>query len=379
MPTKTKDIGKQAVVALPKRSRKVRSHDEQVDTRLAHSVVADLFVSFNGLAVYQMFVTTKLENPTSYHLKQQQKKQLKEYLNTKQRLNPGPALPLDTTNQDSFYFNNIRLNAASPDITDSATASAGSEYDSLIDDFFGTLNTVNEDMFNECNPFPTTLPTNTGLMDLYAPDMSTEQQFDNQMPHQVSASCPATVKQEVPTSPCDTTMFTKDRQKKDNHNMIERRRRYNINDRIRELGALIPRSDSDTKQNKGTILKSSVDYIKRLRKEKERLRYIESQKRGLEESNKKLTLRVQELELILRASGIATELPTPNLESNFKGVSGLQLANILLNTTAGSTEAPSSNLSSPRQSVSSAMEASPQSTDEISQLSSIHSEDMEDD
>jgi hypothetical protein len=28
----------------------------------------------------------------------------------------------------------------------------------------------------------------------------------------------------------------KDRQKKDNHNMIERRRRFNINDRIKELG-----------------------------------------------------------------------------------------------------------------------------------------------
>ena len=55
--------------------------------------------------------------------------------------------------------------------------------------------------------------------------------------------------------------WTKERQKKDNHNKIERRRRYNINDRIKELGTLLPHEDSryhdimrDMKHNKGTIL-----------------------------------------------------------------------------------------------------------------------------
>lgn len=41
------------------------------------------------------------------------------------------------------------------------------------------------------------------------------------------------IKQE-PQTP--TAEVDKDRQKKDNHNMIERRRRFNINDRIKELG-----------------------------------------------------------------------------------------------------------------------------------------------
>uniref|UniRef100_K1RR26 Transcription factor E3 n=1 Tax=Magallana gigas TaxID=29159 RepID=K1RR26_MAGGI len=36
--------------------------------------------------------------------------------------------------------------------------------------------------------------------------------------------------------------WRKDRRKKDNHNIIERRRRYNINDRIKELGTLLPSS-----------------------------------------------------------------------------------------------------------------------------------------
>ena len=36
--------------------------------------------------------------------------------------------------------------------------------------------------------------------------------------------------------------FFRGRQKKDNHNMIERRRRFNINDRIKELSLLLPKS-----------------------------------------------------------------------------------------------------------------------------------------
>jgi len=97
--------------------------------------------------------------------------------------------------------------------------------------------------------------------------------------------------------------------------MIERRRRYNINDRIKELGTLVPKLDNDMKQNKGTILKSSVDYIRRLKKDRERLRNVEHRSQSLEDMNKKLLLRVQELELILRASNITTTLPEPDLSS----------------------------------------------------------------
>lgn len=53
---------------------------------------------------------------------------------------------------------------------------------------------------------------------------------------------------------------------------VERRRRFNINDRIKELGTLLPKTNDpfyevirDVRPNKGTILKSSVDYIKCLR------------------------------------------------------------------------------------------------------------------
>jgi hypothetical protein len=57
----------------------------------------------------------------------------------------------------------------------------------------------------------------------------------------------------------------KEKQKKENHNMIERRRRFNINDRIKELGAILTRENQlSDKQNKGLILKASIDYIRNL-------------------------------------------------------------------------------------------------------------------
>lgn len=96
----------------------------------------------------------------------------------------------------------------------------------------------------------------------------------------------------------DTRFQAKERQKKDNHNIIERRRRYNINYRIKELGTMIPKSnDPEMRWNKGSILKASVDYIKWLQKEQQQVRELESRQRRLEQANRRLLLRIQELEL----------------------------------------------------------------------------------
>lgn len=51
--------------------------------------------------------------------------------------------------------------------------------------------------------------------------------------------------------------------------------------------------DSDSKQNKGTILKSSVDYIRRLKKERERMKEVEIENRTLQETNRQLSLKLQ--------------------------------------------------------------------------------------
>ncbi|XP_056101222.1 transcription factor EC isoform X2 [Rhinichthys klamathensis goyatoka] len=103
----------------------------------------------------------------------------------------------------------------------------------------------------------------------------------------------------------DTRVTAKERQKKDNHNLIERRRRYNINYRIKELGTLIPKSnDPDMRWNKGTILKASVEYIKWLQKEQQHARDLESRQKKLEQANRRLQLRIQELEIQARAHGL---------------------------------------------------------------------------
>lgn len=81
---------------------------------------------------------------------------------------------------------------------------------------------------------------------------------------------------------------------------VERRRRFNINDRIKELGTLLPKTNDpfyevirDVRPNKGTILKSSVDYIKCLRDEVNRLKHSEQRRKQIELHNRKLTLRIQ--------------------------------------------------------------------------------------
>merc|ERR1719186_1899011 len=72
----------------------------------------------------------------------------------------------------------------------------------------------------------------------------------------------------------DFKSLIKDRVKKDNHNIIERRRRSNINDQIQELRRLLPHPHEEYKENvrdvrksKGSILKASTDYIRQLRAE----------------------------------------------------------------------------------------------------------------
>ena len=117
----------------------------------------------------------------------------------------------------------------------------------------------------------------------------------------LSSSCP-------PMSEAEIQAWAKERQKKDNHNKIERRRRYNINDRIKELGTLLPKCEEtkyfdlvrDMKQNKGTILKASVDYMKCLKREVCKIPDLERKHRELEMENKRMLMKIEQLELGMR-------------------------------------------------------------------------------
>ena len=71
------------------------------------------------------------------------------------------------------------------------------------------------------------------------------------------------------------------------------------------MGTLLPKHNDqyydilrDFRQNKGSILKASVDYIKILKKEKEKKTFMEEKCRKLEQVNRKALLKIQVLSLL---------------------------------------------------------------------------------
>ncbi|XP_056465524.1 transcription factor E3-like [Gadus chalcogrammus] len=196
-------------------------------------------------------VQTHLENPTRYHLQEAQRQQLRHYWAATSANRCTPLLP----------------GTASKLVPDPSPPSAPLQVLSLA--------------------------TKIELLDVYSSAGSDDPSITTSKSSLGNLESAKREPQEV-----ETKVQAKERQKKDNHNLIERRRRFNINDRIQELGAMIPRSaDQELRWNKGTILKASVDYIRRLQKEQQRARDLEVRQRTLENSNRALELRVQELEL----------------------------------------------------------------------------------
>lgn len=121
---------------------------------------------------------------------------------------------------------------------------------------------------------------------------------------------------EEPVSEEEVRALERDRQKKDNHNIIERRRRFNINDRIKELGGLLPSQGEphhdlvrDVRQNKGSILKASVEFIRRLKKETVGKKALEEKCRIQEFQNRKLLIKLQEYEAVMARHGVLQTFP----------------------------------------------------------------------
>jgi len=225
----------------------------------------------------------------------------------------------------------------SPDSPLSAPPSSASEFDDGIWDVINTLQ-LNEPMSDQgVGAMAATLPADVGF--LYSPShmnhphhQSITQESppsslpagsDHLLGAKLSSSCPVTAPiHEAASAPgsSDPHAWKKERQKKDNHNKIERRRRYNINERIQELGTLLPRGDPryihitrDMKYNKGTILRASVDYVKCLRDEVDRLR-SEKRYRELEEENRRMKMQVHQLEDRVRATSLGTVTIKPDPE-----------------------------------------------------------------
>ncbi|KAG5274533.1 hypothetical protein AALO_G00137360 [Alosa alosa] len=249
-------------------------------------------------------VQTHLENPTKYHIQQAQRQQVKQYLSTTlgnkvatQTLGVSPVLQSSSAPE-------MAPSASSAPNSPMALLNLGStkeEIDDVIDDIISLESSFNDDIMSLIDSglqLPNTLPGN--LLDVYSsPGMATPTIT-------VSNSCPAdlpNIKTEL--TEVEAKVLMKERQKKDNHNLIERRRRFNINDRIKELGSLIPKSsDPEMRWNKGTILKASVEYIRKLQKEQQRAKEVEMRQKKLEHANQTLLMRIQELEMQARLHGI---------------------------------------------------------------------------
>ncbi|XP_073496438.1 transcription factor E3 [Phyllobates terribilis] len=265
-------------------------------------------------------VQTHLENPTKYHIQQSQRQQVKQYLSTTM----GTKVPLHTSAPSTTTVM-PNSTGASPQPEQALLPTASSapnsplamlkigsnpekEIDDVIDEIISLESSLNDEFMGyvERGNLPSTLPGSANLLDMYcAPGMTAPAIT-------VSNSCPAdltNIKTEYFEH--DAKAIMKERQKKDNHNLIERRRRFNINDRIKELGTLIPKSsDPELRWNKGTILKASVEYIRKLQKDQQRVRDMEGRQRKLEHMNQSLLLRVQELEMQAQLHGITTVPPS---------------------------------------------------------------------
>ncbi|KAM4696628.1 transcription factor E3 [Rhinophrynus dorsalis] len=261
-------------------------------------------------------VQTHLENPTKYHIQQSQRQQVKQYLST----TLGTKLPIHASAPGTT------VQAASPQPGESQHPSASSapnsplamlrigsnsekEIDDVIDEIISLESSFNDEMMGyvDRSHLPSTLPVSGNLLDVFcASGISTSAIT-------ASNSCPAdlpNIKKEYTDH--ETKAIMKERQKKDNHNLIERRRRFNINDRIKELATLIPKSsDPEVRWNKGTILKASVEYIRKLQKEQQRVRELEGRQRKLEHVNQSLMLRIQELEMQAQLHGLSPTNPPP--------------------------------------------------------------------
>uniref|UniRef100_A0A8C7B142 Transcription factor EB n=1 Tax=Neovison vison TaxID=452646 RepID=A0A8C7B142_NEOVI len=236
-------------------------------------------------------VQSYLENPTSYHLQQSRDQKVREYLSETYgnkfaaHISPAQGSPKP-------------LPAASPGVRAGhvMSSSAGNS----------APNSPMAMLHIGSNP-ERELPLSSSRLNVYSGDP----QVTASLVGVTSSSCPADLTQKRELTDAESRALAKERQKKDNHNLIERRRRFNINDRIKELGMLIPKAnDLDVRWNKGTILKASVDYIRRMQKDLQKSRELENHSRRLEMTNKQLLLRIQELEMQARVHGLPTTSPS---------------------------------------------------------------------
>ncbi|XP_037641472.1 melanocyte inducing transcription factor a [Sebastes umbrosus] len=304
-----------------RRTRDLLPHDTQ-HTSTVHVTPP------RGRPMEVLKVQSHLDNPTKYHIQQAQRQQVRQYLSTTLGGKAGSQCPSQPP-EHGMPPGPGSSAPNSPMALLTLSSNCEKEMDDVIDDIISLESSYNDDVLGLMDPglqMNNQLPVSGNLLDVYGsqglplPGLA------------INNSCPSNIKREYSgpgmkqvldkPDPCsmyenyqrqegfpveaEVRALAKERQKKDNHNLIERRRRFNINDRIKELGTLIPKSnDPDMRWNKGTILKASVDYIRRLQREQQRAKELECRQRKVEHANRHLMLRIQELEIQARAHGLS--------------------------------------------------------------------------
>uniref|UniRef100_A0A671KZJ0 Transcription factor E3-like n=1 Tax=Sinocyclocheilus anshuiensis TaxID=1608454 RepID=A0A671KZJ0_9TELE len=294
------------------------------DATPAISVASALPATPTQVPVEVLKVQTHLENPTKYHIQQAQRQQVKQYLshtlgnkiaNRTLATLPSPQ-PASTPE--------LAPAASSTPSSPLAVLSLGSnkeEIEDVIDDIISLESSLNDEFMTLIDSglqLPNTLPVSGNLLDVYSSQGMAAPSFT------VSNSCPADLqngKRELTNAEAKAIM--KERQKKDNHNLSEcdflqilpavsvlsLRTVITMYHCSRSHFCLVFNSDyfqCEMRLNKGTILKVSVDYIRKLQKEQQRAKEMETRQRKLEHANHSLLLRIQELEMQARLHGISS-------------------------------------------------------------------------
>uniref|UniRef100_A0A674DEU7 Transcription factor EB n=1 Tax=Salmo trutta TaxID=8032 RepID=A0A674DEU7_SALTR len=225
-------------------------------------------------------VQTHLENPTDYHIRQSQRQQVKEYLSTtyatKQTVHavtgvvqpsPPPTLaPPGASSSAPPPLHSPRLrteqlitgNSApnSPMAMLNIGSSHENEMDEVIDDII-SMQSSYDDIQQYIDPVQM---SNTVSIISYSQYTFNLDVFSTSSAH---------------WERCSSVMFYR-----------------------------------DVRWNKGTILRASVEYIKRMQKDMQRTREVENNFKRMEMANKQLWLRIEELEMQARLHGLPSSSPS---------------------------------------------------------------------
>jgi len=287
-------------------------------------------------------IETRLENPTKYHVLESQRRQVAEYLSaptTPATLSPHPlfttspnphALSCPPTRRSSVAGGPLTPTGASRRPSGGPYSPGGRPGSRRASGGGGPYSPGGGRPWSRrasggggpppAAPFSPSCSSATTSPSEYTPSEVCEDFFDEILSQGEGGGEGGLLDHLVKDEPLgedDVRAIERDRIKKDNHNMIERRRRFNINDRIKELGTLLPKQSEpyydlvrDVRHNKGSILKASVDYIRLLKKEKEKKMILDEEVRRTKHQNRKLLLKLQEYEQRMQSAGLGLEKST---------------------------------------------------------------------